>query len=109
MAGPATHVDYHSDNGTTYRILKPNWQNTIASNAAATSTNTKPAGLRPRYRMLQDPSTGREHKVTVCQITSTAWTAGLGASAGNIVVADGSTVTGALYMGRIGERQLSRG
>jgi hypothetical protein len=109
MAGPATHIDYVSDNGTHYRTLNPTWQNTLASNVASTTSNTKPAGMQRRYRMLQDPATGREWKVVVGAVTQAAWTAGLGASAGDAVVADGSTITGAIWAGAIGERRLIRG
>jgi hypothetical protein len=109
MAGPAIHIDYASDNGTHYRTLNPVWQNTIAGNIAATTSNTKPAGMRRRYRMIQDPATGREFKVTVGSITSAAWTAALGSSAGTVVVADGSSIPGALFAGAIGERRLIRG
>lgn len=108
MTGKATRIEYTDDVGTGFAVKTPDWQNTIGGNAAATATSQKPSGLITRYRMIMDPTTGREHKVRVGSVGAAAWTAALGAPAGNVVVADGSTITGALYGGRIGERRLIR-
>lgn len=109
MAGITTRIEYVSDNGTHYYKLNPDWQNTIAGNAAATATLPLPKGTEPRYRMMMDPATGREWKVVVGDPTSSFWTSAPGTAHGSSIdVPVGETITGPVRAGAIGERRLYR-
>lgn len=107
MAGPADHRAYHSDDGVTYRVLMPTWQSGLTGDAAQATGQGLPRGYQRRHRMLQDTATGREIKITVGSITSSAWTAAFGATA--TVTVPGNPGAAYVYAGRIGERDLIRG
>jgi hypothetical protein len=109
MAGPATHIDYISDDGNTYRILVPDWEIAVSGDTAATSTQGMPKGYIRRRRMLQDAATGREFKLTVGDITKASWTAGFGVPVTPSPNIPGHGVTACVYAGRIGEKDLIRG
>ena len=109
MAGPATHINYVSDDGTTYRALVPQWQQTFTGDAAATATVGMPKGYRRRHRMLRGNTTGREYRITVGSIALTSWTAGIGAAVVGPPVIPGAGDAAFTYGGRIGERDLKRG
>jgi hypothetical protein len=109
MAGPATHINYISDDGTTYRVLVPTWQSGFTGDAAATATVGLPKGYRRRHRMLRGNTTHREYRVTVGDVTKTAWTAGIGAAVASPPTIPGAGDSAFTYGGRIGERDLSRG
>lgn len=109
MAGPATHINYVSDDSVTYRVLVPDWQQGITGDAAATATVGMPKGYQRRKRCLQDPTTGKEYRITVGHITSASWTAGFGADVTPSPDIPGHGVTALVYAGRIGERDLIRG
>lgn len=103
------HVQYVSDNGTTYQ------RRTLSDLATALGLTSEAVGahaplpsfIRPRYVLARDPASGREHKLR-----------GVGAGAGlftgstaTIVVPDPSDRTsGTLTLnvaGRMGERRFS--
>jgi hypothetical protein len=109
MAGPATHINYISDDGTTYRVLVPNWQKTFTGDATATATVGLPKGYQRRHRLLKGDTTGREYRVTVGDVTKAAWTSGIGAAVASPPVIPGSPDAAFHYAGRIGERDLERG
>jgi hypothetical protein len=109
MAGPATHINYVSDDGTTYRALVPTWQQAFTGDAAATATVGLPKGYQRRHRFLRGDTTGREYKVTVGDIVLTAWTAGIGAAVVSPPTIPGAVDTAFHYGGRVGERDLERG
>lgn len=110
MAGPASRIEYISDNGTHYTTSNPNWQNTIAGNAAATATALKPSGIERRYRLVLDPGTGREWKVVVGNPASTFWTNSPGTTlSGTTIVSNGEAIIDGVLAGAIGERRLFRG
>lgn len=109
MAGPVTRIKYLSDDGNTYAVPCPNWQNALAGNPATSAGDlTPPKGFRARYRMLQDTATGREKRVKCHAISSPFWSEVAGSSHTN--VDDGTTngIASAVSAGRIGERQLIR-
>ena len=109
MAGPATHINYISDDGNTYRALVPTWQKTYTGDAAATATSGLPKGYRRRHRLLRGNTTGREYRVTVGDVTKVAWTAAIGAAVASPPTIPGATDVAFTYGGRIGERDLNRG
>jgi hypothetical protein len=65
MAGASTHVDYISDDGSTYRLKMDSSNATDVGNTAATSSVHLPGGYHPRYILCTHPTTGRERKVIV--------------------------------------------
>lgn len=109
MTGTATHINYISDDGNTYRVLVPSWQATFTGDAAATATVGLPKGYQRRKRMLRDSTTGKEYKITVGDITKAAWTTGFGATPGTEPTIPGHAGATTTYAGRIGERDLIRG
>lgn len=109
MAGPATHIEYISDDGNHYRVLVPNWEVAVTGDATATATVSLPKGYRRRHRMIQDTTSGKQYKLTVGDITEAAWTAGFGAAVTPSPNVPGHGTITAVYAGRIGERDLIRG
>lgn len=109
MAGPTISVNYDSDDGTTYPVLTPTWQNAVVNNVAGTAGPSLPKGTRKRSRMIMDPTTGREYRLMVGVISSAAWTAAFGAAVTPTPDIPGLGATPCVYGGRIGERQLVRG
>lgn len=109
MAGPATHINYISDDSNTYRVLVPTWQKTYTGDATATATVGMPKGYKRRHRFLRGNTTGREYRVTVGDITKTAWTAGIGAAVASPPTIPGAPDSAFTYGGRVGERDLERG
>lgn len=109
MAGPAIHINYISDDGNTYRALVPTWEQTITLDAAATATSGLPKGYQRRKRKIMEVATGKEHSLTVGDITKAAWTAGFGVTVTPTPDIPGHGTTPCTYAGRIGERDLIRG
>lgn len=108
MAGPATHINYLSDDGTTYRILVPQWVATFTGDATATATVGLPKGYKRRHRFLRNTN-GKVIKVTVGDITKSVWTLGLGAAPGTQPAPPGEPATGWVLQGRTGESDHIRG
>jgi hypothetical protein len=102
------HVQYHSDNGTTYQ------RRTLSDLATALSLTTEAVGahtylphsIRPRYVLARDPATGREHKLRGVAADNTAFTG----AAATISVPDpanrGGTALTLNVAGRMGERRF---
>lgn len=109
MAGPATHINYISDDGNTYRVLVPQWEVTLTGDAAATATVGLPKGYQRRKRKIMEVGTGKEHSITVGDITLAFWTAGFGGAVTPSPDIPGHGVTACTFAGRIGERDLIRG
>ena len=109
MAGPATHIQYKSDDGNTYSALVPSWQAAFTTDAAATTQGQMPKGYRRRHRYLRGDTTGREYKVCVGDITKAAWTAAIGAAVAGPPTIPGAGDAAFHYAGRVGERDLKRG
>lgn len=109
MTGAATHIDYISDDGLTYRVLVPQWQVDITGDAAATSNTPLHVGYQRRRRMLRDTTTGREVRITVGDITSAAWTGAFNTPPAGTFTIPGHEGATFHYAGRIGERDLIRG
>jgi hypothetical protein len=104
----AVHVQYVSDNGTTYQ------RRTLADLATALGLTTEaigahaslPHAIRPRYILGRDPDTGREHKLRGVAATHTGYTGG----ASTIDVPDPSNRSSTLTLniaGRMGERRFA--
>lgn len=107
MAGPTGRIDYASDDGNTYNLNAPAWQNTVAGNSAGTTgVGSLAKGQRARYRMMLNTTTGKEYKVRVANITQGFWTALNGASLTYSRGTDGPPAGTYVHGGRIGERAL---
>lgn len=103
------HVQYVSDNGTTYQ------RRTLDDIATALSLTTEavgahaplPRSIRPRYVLGRDPATGREHKLRGVPANNTAFTG----AASTIDVPNpanrGGTALTLNVAGRMGERRFS--
>lgn len=109
MAGPATHINYISDDGNTYRALVPDWEIAVTGDATATATQGLPKGYIRRKRKIMDTTSGKEYSLTVGDITKAAWTAGFGVAVTPSPNVPGHGVVTATYAGRIGEKDLIRG
>lgn len=109
MAGPATHINYIDNTGTTVRVLVPEWQQAFTGDAAATVGGQLPKGTIRRRRYLRGNTTGREYKITVGDPALTAWTAAVGAAVATPPTIPGAADTAFTFGGRIGERNLIRG
>jgi len=109
MAGPATHINYIDNTGTTFRVLVPEWQQAFTGDAAATVGGVLPKGTIRRRRYLRGDTTGREYRITVGDPALTAWTAAVGAVVASPPTIPGSADAAFHYGGRIGERDLIRG
>jgi hypothetical protein len=107
MSGPTGRIDYVSDDGHTYDIQKPVWQNTVAGNPVGTvGTGGLAKGARGRYRMMLNMGTGREYKVHFANVTQANWTAASGTSITYSRGNDGPPAGTYVWGGRIGERAL---
>jgi hypothetical protein len=109
MAGPATHINYVTDHGVTYRVLVPSWQQAFTGDAVATSTTTPPRGFQRRHRMLRGDTTGKEYRVTVGDTALTVWTANPGAAVASPPTIPGAADTAFHYGGRVNGKELIRG
>lgn len=108
MAGPATHINYVSDDGTTYRILVPTWVATFTGDAAATATQGLPKGYRRRHRFLRNTN-GKIIKVSVGDITKTVWTGAFNTTPTPQPLPPGEPTSGWTLQGRTGELDHIRG
>jgi hypothetical protein len=105
MAGLMTRIAYVSDNGNTYGVRVD------ASNAAAVGDTVDllaadpPKRLRPRYLLLAHPTTGKERKIVIGDVTNALWTATVSTTVNlpdfNNAMANVAYIT----RGRIGERR----
>ena len=109
MAGPSTHIQYLSDDGTAYRVQVPTWVHTFTGDALATATVSLQRGYQRRRRFIKGNTTGREYHFTVGDITKVSWTAAIGSAVASPPVIPGSADVAFTYGGRIGERDLVRG
>lgn len=109
MAGPATHIKYISDDGNNYTVLVPDWAQTFVGDAASAGDPGLPKGYQRRHRFLKGDTTNREYKITVGDVTKTAWTANIGAAVVGPPTIPGALDTAFHYGGRVGERDLQRG
>lgn len=108
MAGPATHINYISDDGTTYRVLVPSWVATFTGDAAATATVGLPKGYRRRHRFFRN-TTGKVIRITVGDITKSAWTAAFNTTPAPQPLPPGEPTSGWTAQGRTGELDHIRG
>jgi hypothetical protein len=107
MAGPTGRIDYVSDDGHTYNLNNPVWQNAVAGNVTGTTgTGSLAKGGRARYRMMLNTGTGREFKVRFAAVTLANWTAVNGTSITYTRGEDGPPDGTYVWGGRIGERAL---
>lgn len=109
MAGPAVHINYIDNVGTTVRVLVPSWQQAFTGDALATASGSLAKGVKRRRRYIRGDTTGREYHFTVGDTTKTAWTAAVGAVVASPPTIPGAADTAFHYGGRIGERDLIRG
>lgn len=106
MAGAMGTFSYTSDNGTVYRIRLDAGNAAALGATPAVGPSNLPGRTKPRYVLLQHPTTGRERKIVACNIADPVW---LGTD--NLVtITDFSTEPSApveyVALGRIGERRL---
>lgn len=110
MAGPAVHINYIDNTGTTVRALVPSWQQAFTGDAlATTATGQLAKGTKRRRRYIRGDTTGREYHFTVGDTTKVAWTAAVGAVVASPPTIPGAGDTAFHYGGRIGEKNLIRG
>jgi hypothetical protein len=109
MAGPATHVDYISDDGVTYRLRMDASNAAAAGNGAATVTAHLPGGYRPRYVLATHPTTGRERKIVISDPTNALFVGGDSSISLEEYSGTHSATVAHAVLSRIGERRLNRG
>jgi hypothetical protein len=108
MAGAMTHIDYVSDDGSTYRVKMDSSNATDAGNTTATVAAHLPGGYHPRYILATHPTTGRERKVVIGDPTNALWVGG----DSSIDLWDFTTNPSAhlafAVLSRVGERRLNQ-
>lgn len=109
MAGPATHIQYTSDDAATYRVRMDASNAAAAGNVAATSTVHTPSGYEPRYILATHPVTGRERRIIIGDPTNPLWVGGTS----TITIEEYSGVHSAALahavLSRVGEKRYNRG
>jgi hypothetical protein len=109
MAGLMTHVNYISDDGSTYRLRQDLSNATAAGNPTATSSVHAPAGYKPRYIICTHPTTGRERTVAISDPANPLFVGGTS----SITLTDFTTTPSAqvayAVLARVGERRYNRG
>jgi hypothetical protein len=108
MAGASTHVDYISDDGSTYRIKMDSSNATDVGNVAATSSVHVPGGYHPRYILCTHPTTGRERKVIVGDPTNALFVGGTNTVNLWDFTTNPSAHVAYAVLSRIGERRLNQ-
>jgi hypothetical protein len=109
MAGPATHVQYLSDDGSAYRVRMDASNATAAGNAAATSTVHVPSGYQPRYVLATHPTTGRERRIIICDPANALWVGGTSTITLEEYSGTHSTAAAHAVLSRVGEKRYNRG
>ena len=109
MAGPATHVNYVSDDGSTYRVRMDASNAAAAGNIAATSTVHTPSGYVPRYILATHPTTGRERKIVIGDPANALWVGGTSTITLEEYFGTHSTAQAHAVLSRVGERRYNRG
>ncbi len=108
MAGASTHVDYISDDGSTYRLKMDSSNATDVGNTAATSSVHTPGGYHPRYVLATSSVSGRERKVVIGDPANALWVGGTS----TVNLWDFSTNPSAhvahAVLSRVGERRLNQ-
>jgi hypothetical protein len=109
MAGPATHIQYTSDDGTTYRVRMDTGNAAAAGNVAATSTVHVPSGYVCRYVLATHPTTGRERKIIIGDPTNALWVGGTSTITLEEYSGTHSTAAAHAVLSRVGEKRYNRG
>ncbi len=109
MAGPATHVQYISDDGNPYRVRMDASNATAAGNSAATSTVHVPSGYVPRYILATHPTTGRERKIVIADPANALWVGGTSSISLEEYSGTHSATVAHAVLSRVGERRYNRG
>lgn len=109
MSGPATHIQYTSDDGAGYRVRMDASNATAAANAAATSTVHVPSGYEPRYILATHPTTGRERKIVIGDPTNALWVGGSSSISLEEYSGAHSTAMAHAVLSRVGEKRYNRG
>lgn len=109
MSGPATHVQYVSDDAAAYRLRMDASNAAAAGNAAATSPTHLPSGYQPRYVLATHPVTGRERKIVICDPANPLWVGGTNTITIEEFSGAHSTSLAHAILSRVGEKRYNRG
>jgi hypothetical protein len=109
VAGPATHIQYISDNGTAYRMRMDASNAAAAGNVAATSVLQAPKGVVPRYVLATHPPTGRERRIVIGDPANALWIGGTSTVTLEEFSGAHSTAMAHNVYSRIGEKRYNRG